>query len=232
MTLGELLEERGWSPDDVAGMLADAGVLSSKGKQIRPNGVAAMRKRDVPPAWRPALGLELLDDDGLAAGRGGEQLDGEQPGGGRQHDVAPGRPKDAPIVLEPGARKRIAGAYKFLGAALATGSGNEGVAVVWGDQADSIAQLWIDAAADNPWAARFVNMMSAGGSAGDLAAGHLYLAGATLYVLGARIPAGETLFPRYSRYRPVVAEQPQQPEPGSDGAADGAAQDPLAQPAG
>ena len=223
MTLGELLEERGWSPDEVAAMLDQAGVKSSKGKTIRPNGVAAMRKRDVPPAWAPALGLELLDD-GPAAGLG----ENEQLGGGRAHDIAPGRPKDAPIVLEPGARKRIAGAYKFLGAALATGSGNEGVAVVWGDQADSIAQLWIDAAADNPWAARFVNMMSAGGSAGDLAAGHLYLAGATLYVLGAQIPAGETLFPRYSRYRPVVAE----PQPQPDGSTDGAAADPVAGAAG
>ncbi len=46
--------------------------------------------------------------------------------------------------------------------------------------------------------------MQAGGPMGDLAAGHLYLAGATLYVLGAGIPGGDAIFSKYSRWRPVA----------------------------
>ena len=124
------------------------------------------------------------------------------------------QPKVQELVQSP---KRIAGAYRFLGAALAAGAGNEGIAVVFQDQADPIAELWLQAAAENPWAARFVNVMQAGGTMGDLAAAHLYLAGACLFVMGAGIPGGEAIFPKYARYRQTVPMPA--PREGDDAAA-------------
>lgn len=205
MNLYELMEERNLSNEDVAAILAERGVTIERGhnagQPITPDRVGRRRTAPIPRGWREALGLEdpappAGDDDGKAPGGGGK---------GRRREQPPSRPREAAIrVVEAGASKRIAGAYRFAGAALAAGSGSQGVAHVWDDSADKIAELWLQAAQDNPWAARFVNMMQAGGPMGDLAAGHLYLAGATLYVLGMGIPGGDAIFAKYSRHRPVA----------------------------
>jgi hypothetical protein len=196
------MDERGLSADDVASLLSERGVTVTQGANagdpITADRVSRRRGADVPVGWREALGLEAPDprpgDGDAAAGGSGRR---EQP---------PKRPSEAAVQVlnEPGAAKRIAGAYRFAGAALAAGSGSQGVAHVWDDSADKIAELWLQAAQENPWAARFVNVMQAGGPMGDLAAGHLYLAGATLYVLGAGIPGGDAIFAKYSRHRPVA----------------------------
>lgn len=203
MLLSEYLDERGLSPEDVAARLTEHGITLTRGENaggpITDQTIKRRINSSIPKAWRSALGL----DDTSSA-------EGDPPRAARK-ETAPRRPAEAKITIEDlsGARKRIAGVYKFAGAALAAGSGSEGVAEVWKDQADPIAQLWIEAAEDNPWAAKFVNLMQAGGSVGDLAASHLYLAGATLYVLGAAIPAGDAIFAKYQRHRTVTV----QPEP-------------------
>lgn len=204
MLLSEYLDERSLSPEDVAARLTEHGITLTRGENaggpITEQTIKRRINSTIPKAWRGALGL---DDTSSAE---------DAPPRARK-ETAPRRPAEAKITIEDlsGARKRIAGVYKFAGAALAAGSGSEGVAEVWKDQADPIAQLWIEAAEDNPWAAKFVNLMQAGGSVGDLAASHLYLAGATLYVLGAAIPAGDAIFAKYQRHRTVVVQP--KPEP-------------------
>jgi hypothetical protein len=206
MLLRELMDERGLSSADVAALLEEHGVTLTQGERagepFRPIDVGRRVSREVPRGWLSALGLES------PAPTGNERADGDAPDApsqGRRRERAPKRPAEAAItIVEPGAAKRIAGAYRFAGAALAAGSGSQGVAHVWDDSADKIAELWLQAAQENPWAARFVTLMQAGGPMGDLAAGHLYLAGATLYVLGAGIPGGDAIFAKYSRFRPVV----------------------------
>jgi hypothetical protein len=206
MLLSELMEERGLSNADVAAILSERGVAIERGpnagEAITAERVGRRRTAPIPVGWRAALGVE----DPVAPPTGeGDGVDPPGRKGSRRREDPPARPKDAAIqVVEAGAAKRIAGAYRFAGAALAAGSGSQGVAYVWDDSADKIAELWLQAAQENPWAARFVNVMQAGGPMGDLAAGHLYLAGATLYVLGAGIPGGDAIFAKYSRHRPVA----------------------------
>jgi hypothetical protein len=227
----DLLEERGLDPAELADLLTDRGVTITQGKNagapITAEAVKRRINREVPGTWGPALGIEADPSSPRAA------TTAEPPGGtdgsGRR-EAPPRRPAEARVeitVENAGARKRISGAYKFMGAALAAGSGAQGVAVVWGDQADPIAELWLQAAQENPWAARFVNMLNAGGSAGDLAAAHLYLAGATLYVLGAGIPGGDAIFSKYTPHRVPVTprpdpaangHQPEAAEPAAEGA--------------
>lgn len=228
MLLSELMAERGWFAEDVVAILGERGVISGKGKSIGVNGVKMVvgRKMDVPPTWATALGVEASphtpggEDGGAPAGSSESQSS-------RRQEQPPKRPEEAAIaVVEAGAAKRIAGAYKFAGAALAAGSGSQGVAHVWGDQSDRIAELWLEAAKENVWAARFVNMMQSGGPMGDLAAGHLYLAGATLYVLGAGIPGGDAVFAKYSKFRPVT-----QPPAGANGSAAAPTEPAAADPA-
>ncbi len=237
MLLSDYLAERNLTIEDAAALLAEKDVRIVKGPNAgTPVTIDHVKKRinnEISKPWAEAFGVD--QEPG-----GTSPADGTAPGapsrsGGRR-ESAPKRPADAPIQVGPGAQKRIAGAYKFAGAMLATGSGREGVAVVFGDCSEEIAKLWIEAAEESPWAARFVNMMQAGGVTGDLAAAHLYLAGATLYVLGANIPLGHSAFAKYSKYRPVgipVAEpvrvepEPSEPEPaaedfGANGAAAGA----------
>lgn len=203
MKLREVMDERGLSAADVAALLSERGVTFTRGDRagqaIDEEYVLRRRGGPVPGPWLSALGLE----DPVASPPSGDG-DGEGSRRGRR-ERPPSRPSEAAIqVVEAGAAKRIAGAYRFAGAALAAGSGSQGVAYVWDDSADKIAELWLQAAAENPWAARFVNVMQAGGPMGDLAAGHLYLAGATLYVLGMGIPGGDAIFAKYSRHRPVA----------------------------
>lgn len=228
MNLGEILEERGLTNEDAAALLNEHGVTITfgkrKGEPIRAEDVKRRVGKPVSRPWRSAFGIDEISEPSPAQTPGSEQVPpgGEPDGQAGRREAPPRRPREARIeIIEPGARKRIAGAYKFAGAALAAGAGSNGVAEVWADQADPIAELWIAAAADNPWAARFVNMMSAGGAGGDLAAAHLYLVGATFYVLGAGIPGGDAIFAKYSRHRPperpVAAAEPE-PEPERDGA--------------
>lgn len=231
MLLSELMVEQNLSKEDVLARLNENGVTIRRGdRKGQPVSLDDVERRGdrIPPAWADALGVEASAASPGRASRGEEA--GGATGGRRSERPPVAPPGTVPVILEAGARKRISGAYKFAGAALAAGSGSEGVAVVWSDSSDKIADLWLAAAQENPWAARFVNMMSAGGPAGDLAAGHLYLAGATLYVLGAAIPGGDSIFPKYSRYRPVVTvDHAAEPEPGGasengDGAANVAAE--------
>ena len=231
MRIGEYLRSRNVDADTVAARLAEHGVVGAGKNDGRPITADAIVKRAkngdvVPKSWYTALGLDppVMGKPGRPrknAAAGDRDHDGDEPSSGRR-ETPPQRPDEAAIAIldSAGARKRISGAYKFAGAALAAGSGSQGVAHVWGDQSDRIADLWLEAAQDNPWAARFVNVMQAGGPMGDLAAGHLYLVGATLYVLGAGIPGGDAIFAKYSRYRPPV-----RPGPGQAAAANGAAGD-------
>src|SRR5207237_3830245 len=107
-----------------------------------------------------------------------------EPDGTRQTEHPPKAPDDArkqallPSLQSP---TRIAGAYRFLGGMLAAGADSPGIAKAWDDSADPIAALWIKAAEQSPWAARFVTFMNQGGAQADLGMAHLYLAGATLY---------------------------------------------------
>lgn len=218
MLIREFLAERGIDAAEMAALLSERGVTFERGRFAgNPITASAVSKRsgsEIPRRWAEALGL--TDSDPLpplgsdAQGSPGEGADGQS----ERRETPPRRPAEARIeIVQPGAKKRIAGAYKFAGAALAAGAGSAGVAEVWADQADPIAQLWIDAAADNPWAARFVNMMNAGGAGGDLAAAHLYLIGASFYVLGAGIPGGDAIFAKYARHRP-----PERPKPAAGAA--------------
>lgn len=217
MKLGDYLKANDLDSKQVAARLAAAGVTYEQGPRagqpIDADSIARRVGRTIPKGWRDALGVSVSSVAAPASEPGapppGEGADASD---GRRREAPPQRPSEAPIQIEDtqGAQRRIAGAYKFVGAALATGTGSEGVAVVWADNSDNIAQLWVEAARDNPWAARFVNMMNAGGIAGDLAASHLYLAGATAYVVGAAIPAGDSLFGKYKQHR---VERPTAPEP-------------------
>ena len=228
MTLGELMRERGLSNADVAALLAEQGVTIERGptagKPVTPKGVGRRTNDPVPPRWRAALGYTEPDEAVASAGVG-EPAEGASEAPKGRREKPPRRPAEAAfqIAVEPGASRRIAGAYRFAGAALAAGSGSQGIAAVWDDQADNIADLWVKAAEQNPWAARFVTMMQSGGTMGDLAAAHLYLAGATLYVIGAGIPGGDAIFAKYARYRPVApvdagtnGHQPAEPAAGED----------------
>jgi hypothetical protein len=207
MLLSDLLTDRGWTEEEVVAKLAEHEVTFRRGdKKGQPIGLDYVQKRgssEIPKVWFGALGvLEDPADDGDQAGGTNKGRRSERP------PVAPAGTIPVLIVDNAGAKKRIAGAYKFVGAALAQGAQSPGVAEVWKDSADPIAELWLEAAKENPWAARFVNMMQAGGVTGDLAAAHLYLLGASAYVLGYTIPAGDAVFAKYSRYRPVVYVQP------------------------
>lgn len=215
MKLGEWMKEHGLSSEDVAARLEEHGVTKTTGQNVgqtnSPQDVTRRRGSEVPRAWLAALGLEDAEPE--------ERAPKPPPGA-----------KIQPPALDPDllaqSPKRIAGIYRFLGAALASGAENEGIAVIFDDQADPIAELWVKAAQENPWAARFVNVVNAGGSVGDLAAAHLYLLGAVAYVVGAGVPAGEHLYPKYSRYRVVVPQKTEGAERnGATDAAEGAVGD-------
>ena len=216
MLLREFREQSGLSNEEIAARLAEQEltIKSLEDGTLRPitaEDVSRRSAKRIPRAWASALGVELQPPPRRESGGG---LSGE----GRRREDSPVRPQGAPIVLEAGAKDRIAGAYRFVGGMLGTGvaqtrgtqAGN-GVAAVWTDSADKIAECWIKAAETNPWAARFVNAMSAGGPMGDLAGVHLYLAGGTAYVLGAGLP--DAVFAKYSRYRTVEVK------PSANGAA-------------
>lgn len=223
MLLRDFLNERGWTAADLAVELDRVGYVSTAGANIgQPLSASAIGKkvsRPVPRTWLDALGVE--PDEEPATDGGGSTGRSESP---------PARPPGAAIVLEAGAKERIAGAYRFVGGMLGAGVARDrglevgnGVAAVWTDSADKIAECWIKAAETNPWARRFVDAMNAGGPVGDLVGVHLYLAGGTAYVLGASLP--DALFAKYSRYRVVESHA----EPSRDNGAS-AAHEPAASP--
>ena len=208
MLLSELLEERGWTTAEAAALLNESGVTINARdgeRPIRASDISRRAGKPLIPKWARGFGVEIP-----TAGTGGDgdpQHSSPSPGG-RRSEASPVRPLGAPIVVEAGAKDRIAGVYRMLGGFLGTGvaqsRGNRvgnGVAAVWDDSADKIADCWIKAAETNPWAARFVQAMNAGGPMGDLAAVHVYLIGGTAYVLGAGLP--DAVFAKYSKYRPV-----------------------------
>jgi hypothetical protein len=233
--VSELLEQRGLSSSDVSALLAEREIVNTKGRPYTDRSIRHLTTRgsEVPRAWGPVF--ELSDDE-LAP----------PPSSGRSQERPPKAPDGARIetpvrelVQSP---TRIAGLYRFLGGMVATGAEPQvgrhtaaGIAKLWDESADPIAELWLKAAEQNPWAARFVNAMNAGGVMGDLAGAHVYLAGATLYIAGANIPAGAAVFAKWSAYRPVVVEhndEPAAPEAangsGPAGASDASAAPPLA----
>lgn len=212
----DFLSQNNLTPKQLSDLLTQRGVKTKRGKPVTANLISGYSSKFlfVPQYWIDALEGESFDMSSSEP----EWSDPDSPEDQRR-EQPPRRPAEAKVTLPQvtgGAKKRISGAYKFAGAALAAGSGNEGVAVVWGDQSDAIADLWCQAAEESPWAAKFVNVMQAGGTVGDLAAAHLYMIGATLYVLGAGIPGGDAIWPKYQKHR--IVTQPAA-EPSTNGAA-------------
>lgn len=200
MLIRDVMAERGWDEDEFAAILAQNEITVSRGEK-KGETISAddlrqrvSRGQEIPRAWANRLGIELPE--------------------GRRSERAPRRPKDAPIVPyvpAEGSRDRIAGLYRMvgggLGMAVARDRGDrpgQGVAAVFNDQADPIAQCWIKAAETNPWARRFVELVSTGGPMGDLVYAHVYLFLGVIYVLGAPLP--NAVFPRYEQFRTIDAE--------------------------
>jgi hypothetical protein len=218
MLLSELIAERNLSPEDVTSILVEQGVTITrgdrKGDPVNLSDVTRRLQGEVPRPWRQALGVAKNQQTSpTTPGEGGGTTAApgdDEPASSRRRETPPKRPSEAAIevVDSAGAKKRIAWAYKFVGSGLAAGSGSAGVAHVWADQADGLAQMWLDAAKENPWAAKVVGAASAGGPMGELVAAHVYLAGASAYVLGAGIPGGDAVFAKYSKYRPPVVVGP------------------------
>lgn len=215
------LNDRGLSREQAVVLLNERGVTIEKGDRAgEPVTVADMNRKirtgALPRSWRNALGIEASTG---AAEPPVEEADGARESRGRTHELPPQRPKNAPVqplALPEGSGKRIAGLYRGGGSLLAMQvrrthgeNAGQGVAQVFSDQADPIAQLWLQAAEENPAIARFVNTINGGGVAGDLILAHVVLAGALIYILGAPLP--HAAFPKYSRYRVIV--------PPDDGAA-------------
>lgn len=222
MLLRDLLEQRGWTNADVAEQLNQAGLtINSKDDGPRPitaDDVSRRSNRPVARSWRGPL--DVPDTPSPPVGDGAPQS------GGGSSESPPTAPPGAkiqpvPVVDRAGAKKRIAWAYSFVGTGLAAGSGYEGIAHVWSDTAPSLAEAWLAAAAENPWAARVVSAAEAGGPVGELVGMHVYLLGATAYVAGAAIPGGDSIFAKYSRHRHIPAVRPE-PEPDNQGERAGA----------
>lgn len=205
--LRDVLRDAGIGADEAAERLNQAGVRVQS-----PDGPRPVTKRDIhnrkqaPKRWLEELSgaSPISSPDGDGAGDAHGQRETSSP----SRERPPKPPPDAKIApLEvadrAGAKKRIEWAYSFIGTGLAAGSGYEGVAVVWTDQAPTLAELWLKAAEENPWAARVVQAAEAGGPVGDLVGAHVYLMAATAYVAGAALPGGDSIFAKYSRYRPV-----------------------------
>jgi hypothetical protein len=209
--LSELKKERGLSNEEVAAILAEQNVTVEGKDGPRPvnaNDVARRTPKNVPRAWRAALGVESPSRVTGDGGGGPDPLDRD-----RRLEIPPARPAGAPIVVQPFASKRIAGGYRFVGGLVATqivqshgkNAGN-GVAEAFDKNADHIADLWVKAAEQNATVARIVNAMGTGGAVGDLVIAHVLLFATVAYVLGAPLPDG--MFKSYESYRVIVPAQP------------------------
>lgn len=222
------LSDRGLTREQAVVLLNERGVTIEKGDRAgEPVTVADMNRKirtgAIPRSWRNALGIEASPG---AAEPPGEEAAAREPGHGsatrgRAHELPPQRPKDAkvqPLALPEGSGKRIAGLYRGGGSLLAMQvrrthgeNAGQGVARVFSDQADPIAQLWLQAAEENPAIARFVNTINGGGVTGDLVLAHVVLAASLIYILGAPLP--DAAFSKYARYRVVVEPQPRAEPP-------------------
>lgn len=229
-------EEHG--PDEVAAQLSEA-----LGRPVTREYVQSVGRRKQPPkAWRRALGLE--DDPVIEAhtdgdepdptGRGAAQTDGNQGGAGRASEQPPQAPDgtrftvpDSPGMLaKPSAQQNIAALHKMLGAGVAVavdpdGFQNDkgvggGVAALWDDRADAIAEAWIAWAEEgNRFAQTVVRYASMGGAGGQLATGYFMLLLGTAYIMG-QAPDNQLtrgIYGKYDRYRTVVPK----PEPADAG---------------
>jgi len=244
MSLAQELADKGLSYEDAAAQLNDAGITiargARKGALITVDDIQRrIRSGEFPSSWR--IALELEDPAAVAAtaaGAGAAPGEQSQPSG-RRREQAPQRPanvKPVPVPIEAGARKRIAGGYRAVGGLAAVQvsrthgkNTGEGIAAVFNDYADPIADLWLRAAEENPFVARIVNAVNGGGVTGDLIGTHILLALSCIYILGAPLP--DALFAKYSKHRVVVNEPTRNGKPTDPRAesapVDGAAADPV-----
>lgn len=195
-------------------------------------------KRPPPKIVSAALGLPPSSDPSTP---GNSPDAADQPGGsvppggpeGRRAEVPPKPLPDSkiaptPLALQTIAKERIAALHVFAGASIATavdadGFQNDrgvggGVALVWKDKADPIAEAWVKWANEgNKFAQAFVRLLATGGSGGELLMGYAMLLGGTAYIMG-HLPDNEATrfgFARYSKYRTVDVEPPAgSPAPG------------------
>jgi hypothetical protein len=178
------------------------------------------RKKEPPKAWREALGLEAALED---AESGWSQGSGEPPSEeGRRAETPPRKPADAiiakpPLSLTAQAKERIAALHVFAGASVASFADADGfehdrgvgggVAKLWTDRSEPIAEAWIAWAEEgNKFAQSFVRLMGTGGAGGTLALGYATLLGGTMYIMGT-MPDNEAtrvIYGRYAKYRTVV----------------------------
>lgn len=193
-----------------------------------------MGARPAPKAWYRALGLPAptagTPEEPLApAGDPPSFSDDSTPGaagegGGRRAEVPPKPLEDSkfaptPAALQTVAKDRIAGLHQTLGAALAMGKDLDGfehdrgvgggIAAIWKDKSEPIADAWIAWANEgNRFAQAVVRTLSLGGAGGELALGYATLALGTAYIIGAA-PENELtrgVYGRYARYRIVPSE--------------------------
>ncbi len=215
-TVGELIDEYGGRGP----LLAE---LRARGRSLKDIHSLGGRQKPVPSSWRRALELDdPAASPGSAAGAAAPGFDdaagglGDVGAGERQTEtppVAPAGAKVQPSALQVRgfARDRIAKTYRFVGTGLAMGADPEGansdsgpgggIVAAWDNFAPPIADAWIAAAEEgNVLARRFVELMSAGGTMGEVVTLHVGLIGTTLYVMG-QIPEVGPLFGRYRKYR-------------------------------
>ena len=241
----EFVDEQG-GPEQVRGLLSGLFERDVKLEEVRRY---YRGTRPAPKKWIRALGLEESpsalspDDDGAAA-----DAAAEGPAAARQAETPPKRPAGAETIiprpslsLAQQAKERISALHVFAGASLAVavdakgfdedkGTGG-GIAAIWKDKADPIAEAWVAWAEEgNRFAAAFVRMMGTGGAGGDLAIGYAALLGGTAYVMG-QLPDNEAtrvVYGRYAQFR-VVPAKPARPDNAAAGApgsgADAAAAD-------
>lgn len=238
MKVADALRSAELSYEDAALLLGEKGVTIRKGERkgsaISANDIKKRSGGELSPVWAEALGVKLLEDPAVTDMGGGTSGAREPAGGdaaprGRAHEQPPQRPSGAkiePLAIPQGSGKRIAGLYRGGGAMLAMqtrrthgDNAGQGIASVFDDNADKIAELWLKAAEESPQIAKIVNAVNSGGVAGDLVLAHVVLAASVVYILGAPLP--DAAFSKYSRYRVVVPAKPAaEPERGPDGTAD------------
>lgn len=215
-----------------------------------------------PPKPVPGLSRQPLSTDPLpplpseedppAERMGGADTSDGDVGAQRAAEEAPKPPEDADFQLPDrragaliygGARERIASLHVFAGSAIATASDADGfehdrgigggVAKLWTDKSDQLAEAWIAWAEEgNRFAQSFCRLMQSGGAGGSLALGYAALLGGTAYILG-HMPDNEAtrvLYGRYASYRTVVPapdRDQEQRRAGDNGAAPAGSEDQL-----
>ena len=218
-TVGEYLDARGLSADDLAGFLS-----SALGREITPRGVTVRKGRAMPKNWAAALdGTSQPEAEGAPSPADGPDA--------RTVEQPPKAPPDAPrasspVELAAFAEKRIAAVYGLVGAGVGNAVGNPGVEKVWDDHSGEIAKAWLAAAETSPFARRVVDVFTAGGPMGEVVMLHITMLAGTLYVVGQFPEVG--LFAKYRGYRPRPAADTR----ADDGAASDSPADRVGVPAG